>query len=620
MMDLRASGVSGRPDEAPCLAIRSTVRWLIATPLTVAAAGPVAATSAGLASLAGLHAARANSDTALARSCTKVLSRMGGGSMGLGPGSVASPVQKRLRAASCERARSAGLHCRCARRRVAAAALGAGLRARRRSLFDGRFSYTEITLPRAAARFRPLQEVAPCKSPRTSLPTPSWSRPSAASTTAAPPSSRPLLLPLVSQAAERKAPLVLDFAGVDYISSVGLRVLMIAARQMRAAQAQLSVAALQSVVAEIFSISRFDKVLAVSATLEDALAQASRCGPGRVPARGPTAMKSVRFWGTRGSLPVALTSAALGAKLRGVLRAARGQAIATDDDIERLLASLPFALAGTYGGHSSCVQIQIDEAAAAPTTCVCDMGSGLRPFGQAAMAQRAGKAQTFHIFMSHLHWDHIMGLPFFVPAFIPGNRVIIYGSHRELEFALRRQQEPPSLSGGLRHHLRRPHRVPPPRARRAARGRRTARDHHAAAPHRRFLRLPLRSAGQGAGLQHRFRAPAGRPGAHRALRAVLPRRRPGDLRRHVLAGRRHLGQGRLGPLQQRRRRRAVPAGRRAPPVPVPPRAGVRRRGHRGHAGRNPAARGDHPRRGAAARQRGLRRAGNRTCERAAGCA
>jgi anti-anti-sigma factor len=83
------------------------------------------------------------------------------------------------------------------------------------------------------------------------------------------------LLPLVSQAGESKSSLVLDFSGVDYISSVGLRVLMIAARQMRAAQARLSVAALRSVVAEIFTISRFDKVLAVNATLEDALAQAS---------------------------------------------------------------------------------------------------------------------------------------------------------------------------------------------------------------------------------------------------------------------------------------------------------------------------------------------------------
>ena len=148
-------------------------------------------------------------------------------------------------------------------------------------------------------------------------------------------------------------------------------------------------------------------------------------------------MKGVRFWGTRGSLPVALTAAGLNVKLRGVLRAARGQALDTDADIERLLGRLPFALAGTYGGHSSCVQVLTDQTHGGPDYVVCDMGSGLRPFGQAAMAQRAGKAQTFHVFMSHLHWDHIMGLPFFVPGFVPGNKIVIYGSHREIEAALR---------------------------------------------------------------------------------------------------------------------------------------------------------------------------------------
>jgi phosphoribosyl 1,2-cyclic phosphodiesterase len=156
-------------------------------------------------------------------------------------------------------------------------------------------------------------------------------------------------------------------------------------------------------------------------------------------------MKGVRFWGTRGSLPVALTAQGLHGKLREVLRAARGQALDSDADIERFLGGLPFALAGTYGGHSSCVQIDTGGS----DHVLCDMGSGLRTFGQAAMAQRAGKPQTFHIFMSHLHWDHIMGLPFFVPAFIPGNRVFIYGSHAELEMALRRQQEPPSFPVGF---------------------------------------------------------------------------------------------------------------------------------------------------------------------------
>ena len=66
-------------------------------------------------------------------------------------------------------------------------------------------------------------------------------------------------------------PLVLDFAGVEYISSVGLRVLMIAAKQMRGRGARIAVAALQPVVAEIFAISRFDSVLDVFPSVRNAV-------------------------------------------------------------------------------------------------------------------------------------------------------------------------------------------------------------------------------------------------------------------------------------------------------------------------------------------------------------
>ena len=69
--------------------------------------------------------------------------------------------------------------------------------------------------------------------------------------------------------------LVIDLSGVEYISSVGLRVLMIAAKKLREQQARLAVAALRSVVAEIFAISRFDRILEVHATLNDALAESS---------------------------------------------------------------------------------------------------------------------------------------------------------------------------------------------------------------------------------------------------------------------------------------------------------------------------------------------------------
>ncbi len=154
------------------------------------------------------------------------------------------------------------------------------------------------------------------------------------------------------------------------------------------------------------------------------------------------AMKGVRFWGTRGSLPVALTAAGVRRKLVGALRGASGRSFASDAEIERHLDSLAFPAAGTYGGHTSCVEILTDG----PDLLLCDLGSGARPFGLSALARRAGgPPQTFHVFMSHLHWDHIMGLPFFVPAFIPGNRVVIYGSHLGLEAALRRQQDKPSF-------------------------------------------------------------------------------------------------------------------------------------------------------------------------------
>jgi anti-anti-sigma factor len=71
------------------------------------------------------------------------------------------------------------------------------------------------------------------------------------------------------------AGLILDFAGVGYISSIGLRVLMVAAKQMRARRARIAVVALQPIVAEIFAISRFDAVLEVFPTLRDALAALS---------------------------------------------------------------------------------------------------------------------------------------------------------------------------------------------------------------------------------------------------------------------------------------------------------------------------------------------------------
>lgn len=83
------------------------------------------------------------------------------------------------------------------------------------------------------------------------------------------------LLPRLAQASIDKEALLLDFARVEYISSVGLRVLMAAAKQARAHESSIAVAGLQPIVAEIFGISRFDRILDVYPSLADALAKLS---------------------------------------------------------------------------------------------------------------------------------------------------------------------------------------------------------------------------------------------------------------------------------------------------------------------------------------------------------
>ena len=148
----------------------------------------------------------------------------------------------------------------------------------------------------------------------------------------------------------------------------------------------------------------------------------------------------VRFWGTRGSLPVSPKAATVRDKVVGALLAANGRTFA-DEAAARTFAEteLDFAAAHTYGGATSCVEVDVGEGA----FIICDMGSGLREFGLDALRRCAqeGHPREWHFFLSHLHWDHIMGFPFFVPAFVPNSKIVIHAGHVDAEEALRRQQE-----------------------------------------------------------------------------------------------------------------------------------------------------------------------------------
>ena len=74
-----------------------------------------------------------------------------------------------------------------------------------------------------------------------------------------------------------------------------------------------------------------------------------------------------------------------------------------------------------YGGNTTCIEVRTD----AGDVIVLDAGTGVRGLGLSLLANLPVHVS---VFISHTHWDHIQGVPFFVPLFIPGNRVDFYGA------------------------------------------------------------------------------------------------------------------------------------------------------------------------------------------------
>jgi hypothetical protein len=151
----------------------------------------------------------------------------------------------------------------------------------------------------------------------------------------------------------------------------------------------------------------------------------------------------VRFWGTRGSLAVAQTAGAIKGKIARALVAAGGRSFADEAEAGPLsTGELELRRpVGTYGGATTCLEIEGGD-----DSFLHRLRHGVGPARVRhrclpALTRRAGMSGPINFFMSHLHWDHIMGFPFFGPAFDPGAHIVIHSGHADAEQALRRQQE-----------------------------------------------------------------------------------------------------------------------------------------------------------------------------------
>lgn len=149
----------------------------------------------------------------------------------------------------------------------------------------------------------------------------------------------------------------------------------------------------------------------------------------------------IRFWGTRGSLPSSFPAHLQRQKLIEVLTKAQGRDLSTPKAIESFIdEELPFHLQGTYGTNT--LSIEVDDEAT-PTTSpkeyiLLDAGTGIVDFIHKLKASgRPMTGNTFHIFISHLHWDHIQGFPFFPVCLPKGNTIMFHAYHKRTEATIR---------------------------------------------------------------------------------------------------------------------------------------------------------------------------------------
>lgn len=142
---------------------------------------------------------------------------------------------------------------------------------------------------------------------------------------------------------------------------------------------------------------------------------------------------TVKFWGVRGSLPSAPTPNELLEHIKKTLESFFAAGHTSREAISDFLSQQEVSALGGYGAATTCVEVYTPR-----TRLILDGGSGIRNLSESIMAGHFGVAKgAYHILMTHFHWDHIIGLPFFNPHFIPGAEIHYYAVQEDLEKCIR---------------------------------------------------------------------------------------------------------------------------------------------------------------------------------------
>ncbi|PID26814.1 MAG: hypothetical protein CR982_08335 [Candidatus Cloacimonadota bacterium] len=139
----------------------------------------------------------------------------------------------------------------------------------------------------------------------------------------------------------------------------------------------------------------------------------------------------IKFYGVRGSIPTPLLPSEYREKIRSIIEFTleKGKGL----DADTVLSNIPRDLQSIFGGNTSCIHIESNNR-----SIILDAGSGLKILGNDL--DKRGDSEI-HIILSHLHHDHINGVPFFKPLYSPQKKVNFYGVHKNIEEVLNKNQE-----------------------------------------------------------------------------------------------------------------------------------------------------------------------------------
>jgi phosphoribosyl 1,2-cyclic phosphodiesterase len=150
------------------------------------------------------------------------------------------------------------------------------------------------------------------------------------------------------------------------------------------------------------------------------------------------AMK-VHLWGIRGSLPSPVPPAHIEERIAQTLEQFIAYQSHGGTSVDDFMEQLPAFKKGGFGGHTACIQVSTPKA-----NIIIDAGSGIRRVGEQLALGPCGLGRgEVHLLFTHFHWDHLVGLPFFLPIFIPGNQIHMYAVQDDLEENVRAMFQKP---------------------------------------------------------------------------------------------------------------------------------------------------------------------------------